>query len=226
MRRFIMGLAAVAVAVAAATAPAEAATKQVIVGPVGFHPSVVRLAPGDSIRFVWRGATPHTLRINSGPAGQRQLSGRRTSGTVTHRFTTAGAYTIVCTLHRHERLKVTVARSGGSPPAPQFRAAISAPFPADRSVSVGTNLVGFYNLSVENGSPFAFVSDNLAYNFAWNFGDAASGALNTDPMYLQGSQAAAFHTYTAPGTYVVTLTMSKEFDARSSIATQTVTVAP
>lgn len=51
-------------------------------------------------------------------------------------------------------------------------------------------------------------------SFAWNFGDPASGAANTS------TQASPQHTYTAPGTYTVTFTVSGPCNAPSTVVRQ------
>jgi plastocyanin len=101
MKRLVALLAAVAVAAAAAAiaVPALAATKTVIVGPqVKFSTSNLTINRGDTVRFRWSGRLSHNVRIARGPQ-RGTISGVRTRGTISRRFTRAGTYRIVCDVH-------------------------------------------------------------------------------------------------------------------------------
>ena len=103
MKRLIALLVAVAaVAVAVVAVPAFAATKTVRVGPnISFGPKSLSIRSGDTVRFRWAGSLPHDVVITKGPGihGKKNISGVRTSGTVSKRFKTKGTYTILCQIH-------------------------------------------------------------------------------------------------------------------------------
>jgi plastocyanin len=107
MKRLIALLVAVAAVAAAVAVPALAATKSVKVGPqINFGPKRLSIHRGDSVRFQWTGGLPHNVRISRGPQ-KGTISKTRTKGTVTHRFTKAGTYTIVCDIHA-PTMKMTI----------------------------------------------------------------------------------------------------------------------
>lgn len=85
--------------------------------------------------------------------------------------------------------------------------------PATPSVSAATNTVSFQEHAFDLGPrPFPII------DYAWEFGDPASGAANSsdvqDPV----------HTFVTPGAYPVTLTVTDE-DGMTDSDTQIVTVA-
>src|SRR4051794_13096807 len=107
MQKIVLALAAVVVCAAFAV-PALAATKRVSVGPSeSFSPRSLTLARGTEVTFRWTGDEPHNVVVTSGPVRFRTPV-RRAGATVTKRFTRAGTYRIVCTLHDGMRLRLSV----------------------------------------------------------------------------------------------------------------------
>jgi plastocyanin len=106
-------LAATAIAaVAAITAiPAFAGTKTVKVGDNYFvrdgHRPTVTISKGSTLKFVWRGHSPHNVVKKKGPGG-RINSGVKTKGTFRHRFTRGGTYTLYCSIHGLSDMGLTV----------------------------------------------------------------------------------------------------------------------
>ena len=99
MKRLIALLVAVAAVAAAVAVPAFAATKTVKVGPgVKFGPSRLSIHSGDTVKFRWTGSLPHNVVITKGPK-RGTISKVRKKGTVSKKFFTKGAYTIVCQIH-------------------------------------------------------------------------------------------------------------------------------
>lgn len=99
-------LAAAAVASAALAVPALAATKTITVGDDVFRPKAVTVKKGTTVRWVWRGTSPHNVAVASGP--QRFRSQVQASGTYSRRLTRAGRYRIVCTIHPGMAQTITV----------------------------------------------------------------------------------------------------------------------
>jgi len=107
MHKIVLALAAVAVCAAFAV-PALAATKRISVGPgESFSPRSLTVARGTQVTFRWTGDEPHNVVVTSGPARFRTPV-RRAGATFTRRFTKAGTYRIICTLHDGMRLRLTV----------------------------------------------------------------------------------------------------------------------
>jgi plastocyanin len=99
MKRLIAVLVAVAAVAAAIAVPAFAATKTVKVGPkTKFSTSRLNIHAGDTVKFQWTGSLPHNVVITKGPK-RGTISKVRTKGTVSKKFFTKGAYTIVCQVH-------------------------------------------------------------------------------------------------------------------------------
>ena len=107
MKRLIALLVAVAAVAAALAVPAFAATKTVKVGPsIHFGTTRLNIKRGDTVKFTWTGKLPHNVRISKGPQ-RGTISRVKKKGTVPHRFTKAGTYTIVCDIHA-PTMKMTV----------------------------------------------------------------------------------------------------------------------
>lgn len=95
--------------VAALAAPAAdaARTRTVTLEDVAFKPGTLRASRGDRVRWVWRdGSTPHNVRSR----GSRRFKGSstKTEGSHTVRFTRAGTYRYLCTIHIGMDAKVVV----------------------------------------------------------------------------------------------------------------------
>lgn len=59
-----------------------------------FHPATVRIRRGGTVTWRWRGDNAHDVRFSSGRDART-----RSGGTWRRRFTKAGRYTYVCSLH-------------------------------------------------------------------------------------------------------------------------------
>jgi plastocyanin len=109
MKKILLALIALlACAALAVPALALAPSKRVAVGPgESFSPRSVSVARGTTVTFKWTGEEPHNVVVTSGPVRFRTPV-RRAGATFTRRFTKAGTYRIVCTLHDGMRLRLTV----------------------------------------------------------------------------------------------------------------------
>ncbi|MEA2321993.1 MAG: hypothetical protein QOD81_1843 [Solirubrobacteraceae bacterium] len=98
----------VALLVVAVAASAVAATKSVSVRKVGsgfrFAPASLSIKKGDTVRWSWRGSVPHNVK---GPGFQSKTAPKLT---YSRRFTRAGTYRVVCTIHQSlgQRMTITV----------------------------------------------------------------------------------------------------------------------
>src|SRR4051794_4704421 len=97
---------ALVLALVALSATALAATKAVGVKKSGsgykFSTSTVRIHKGDTVRWSWSGSVPHNV---SGPGFKSKTA---TKVTFSRKFTKAGTYKVVCTLHQALGQKMTV----------------------------------------------------------------------------------------------------------------------
>jgi len=109
MRKLSLALSLLAIAaVAAAFAiPAFASTKTVLVKDNFFSPKATTISRGSTVKWVWRGNSPHNVTKSKGP-GVKFRSANKFSGSYSHRFTRRGSYTIVCTIHPGMSLKLVV----------------------------------------------------------------------------------------------------------------------
>jgi plastocyanin len=110
MKKVLVAIAIVAVAAVAAI-PAFAATKTVKVGDNYFvrdggRPTVT-IRKGSTLKFVWRGHSPHNVVKKKGPGG-RINSGVKVKGSFRHKFTRRGTYTLYCTIHGISDMGLTV----------------------------------------------------------------------------------------------------------------------
>jgi plastocyanin len=107
MKKALLPLVALATGGALAV-PALASSRGVSVGPgTSFGPRAVTIARGDSLRFRWTGHKRHNVVVVRGP--QRFRTAVHGPGTtITKRFTRAGSYVLVCTLHEGMRLSLRV----------------------------------------------------------------------------------------------------------------------
>lgn len=102
----VAGLVGLIVAVSASIA--LAATKSVGVKKAGsryhWNPTHLTIKKGDTVRWSWKGSVPHNV---TGPGFHSKTA---TSLTYSRRFTKAGSYTVVCTIHKAlgQRMKITV----------------------------------------------------------------------------------------------------------------------
>jgi plastocyanin len=98
----------------AAPAGTSAATATVRVGDDFFNPEVVRVAPGDSVDWVWEGANQHTVTTYKDQT-ENFDSGIRTSGTYSRTFSRRGRFRYFCEIHP---VTMRGAVEVGSPPFP------------------------------------------------------------------------------------------------------------
>ena len=92
-------VAAILLVVLAATASfALAATKTVGVKKKGSHflwnPPVLRIKKGDTVKWSWTGNVPHNV---TGPGFHSKTANKLT---YSRKFTRAGTYRVVCTIHK------------------------------------------------------------------------------------------------------------------------------
>jgi plastocyanin len=104
----LVGLAGTAVA--AAAVPALAATRSVTVGDDYFvrkgSAPTVTVKRGTTVRWVWRGKSPHNVTVRRGPVRFKSTTKRR--GTYSRRLTRRGTYRIVCTVHEFKGQRMTL----------------------------------------------------------------------------------------------------------------------
>jgi plastocyanin len=96
-----------ALALIAITATAAfAATKSVGVKKSGskysFTPTTLRIKKGDTVKWSWSGSVPHNLK---GPGFSSKTA---TKVTFSRKFTKAGTFKVVCTLHQALGQRMTV----------------------------------------------------------------------------------------------------------------------
>jgi plastocyanin len=106
-RKLIAG-AVVVTAAAAAVVPAQAAsTKTVAVKNNAFAPGSVSIKKGDTVAWRWtQGGVGHNVTPAKGGAGSRTTS--KKGYTYTKKFTKAGTFTYVCTIHPSMKSAVKV----------------------------------------------------------------------------------------------------------------------
>jgi plastocyanin len=77
-----------------------------------FNPSSKRVTTGTTVRFRWVGSRRHNVKKRRGPGGGFKSRTTRARGVnFAKRFTRAGTYRLVCTIHPETmRLKLTVVR--------------------------------------------------------------------------------------------------------------------
>ena len=96
-----------ATAIGGPVAATQAAGKTVTLRDIAFAPKNLSVARGTSVTFVWRdGSTAHNV-VSRGTKRFKPI-GIRTSGSQSRRFTKAGTYRYVCTLHPGMAGRITV----------------------------------------------------------------------------------------------------------------------
>jgi plastocyanin len=104
--RAVIVAAIVAILVVATASVALAATKSVGVKKSGskylFTASTLSIKKGDSVTWSWRGSVPHNVK------GAGFQSATKPKLTFTRKFTKAGTFPVVCTLHQALGQKMTV----------------------------------------------------------------------------------------------------------------------
>jgi plastocyanin len=113
----LAGVGAGGTAAAGDTAAATPKTARVTVNDFYFGPAAVTVRRGGTVKWVWSAANsyPHDVHLKRGPKGLRKrgsYSTRTTAITEAHfqkKFTTAGTYRFICTIHPTQmHLTVTV----------------------------------------------------------------------------------------------------------------------
>ena len=82
----------------AAPSAASAATATVRVGDDFFNPDVARIAPGDTVNWVWEGSNEHTVTTYRDQSESFD-SGTRTSGSFSRTFSSRGRFRYFCEVH-------------------------------------------------------------------------------------------------------------------------------
>ena len=126
--------------------------------------------------------------------------------TTTHVFATAGTYTV----------NLVVLDAQGAASSVVSHNITVAPLPPVNQPPVAVFVPAVNNLSVGVNASQSTDPDGTVTGYAWNFGEPAS-ASNT------ASGVSAAHTYAAPGSYTVTLTVTDNAGA-SAVSQQQVTV--
>ncbi len=124
---------------------------------------------------------------------------------VTHRFTSAGTYTI----------ELTVTDDAGNTSSTEYSITVSGGSPVNSppvAIIAATSTVGDSPLSVTFDGSGSSDPDGDALTYTWNFGDGGSNS---------GSASSATHIYTNAGTYQATLTVS---DGTHQVTTKPVPV--
>jgi plastocyanin len=105
LRATVVAILVVGLVVLSATA-ALAATKSVGVTKSGtkfkFNPATLSIKKGDTVKWSWSGSVPHNV---SGP-GFRSKTATRV--TFSRKFTKAGTFKVVCTIHQALGQRMTV----------------------------------------------------------------------------------------------------------------------
>jgi plastocyanin len=101
MRRMLVALLGVFLVAGVLAAPSLSAGKSVEIGDNYFvrdaGGATVTIKKGQTLTWKWTGKHPHNVTVKSGP--QKFHSATQTKGTFSHKFTKAGTYSIVCTIH-------------------------------------------------------------------------------------------------------------------------------
>jgi plastocyanin len=96
---------AVAAAAGASVLPAGAASTVRLKDNL-FAPKSTSVSKGTTVTFRWAGKAPHNVTVAKGPV--KFHSKTQVKGTYSHRFSKAGTYRIVCTIHPGMNLTVRV----------------------------------------------------------------------------------------------------------------------
>jgi plastocyanin len=101
MHKLLASLAAAGIIAAIAT-PAFGAGASVKVGDDFFKAKTVRVTKGSTVTWKWAGSDSHNV------VGKGFKSKLQSKGTFKHKFTKAGTYRYVCTIHEDSGMKGTV----------------------------------------------------------------------------------------------------------------------
>jgi plastocyanin len=62
-----------------------------------FAPKSLSISKGTTVKWVWKGSSPHNVTVKSGPA--KFASPTQKNGTYSKRLAKAGTYRLYCTIH-------------------------------------------------------------------------------------------------------------------------------
>lgn len=179
----------------------KASTVDVDVGNIFFRPSTVSLNEGDTVKWNWVGGI-HSSTSGSCPGGNctpdgKWDSGVKSAGSFSRTFSSSGTFPYFCSIHLASMTgEVDVAGSAAL-------AAFASASPASGGAPLAVNFTG----SASGGT--------APYTYAWDFGDGTSSTEQNPP-----------HTYSASGSYPVTLTVTDATSATASDGHLTIVVSP
>jgi plastocyanin len=114
MKRFIalIGVGLVALAITAAVtsaAPDKRGSKTVNVNDDVYSPTSLTVSSGTKVKFKWTGSHKHNVVKKKGPGGSFASSITSADGVqFQHKFSKAGTYKIICTVHPEMTMKINV----------------------------------------------------------------------------------------------------------------------
>jgi PKD repeat protein len=171
-------------------------------------------APNQSVSFNASGSTDPESTItdyswNFGDGSPVDDAG--SSPTTSHTYTSRGTYNVTLTVTDNLGLTNTISRSVtvDNPPTAAF-AATPSPSTANSSVSF-------------DGSASTPGAGGTIEDYSWNFGDGTQNNPDTEDT---GTTPAATHTYTTPGVYTLTLTVTDDLGVTNSISHQLTVDSP
>lgn len=84
-------------------------SKTVEVGDDFFSPTSLTISKGTKVKFNWTGSDEHNVVKKKGPGGSFGSGSTDADGVqFTHKFSKAGTYKIICTLHEGMKMKINV----------------------------------------------------------------------------------------------------------------------
>jgi plastocyanin len=84
------------------------ATKTVKIGDNFFKPTSVSVKKGSTVKWLWKGKSPHNVTVTSGPVKFKSPTQKK--GSFSKKLTKKGTYKIICTIHgpvQSMKIKVT-----------------------------------------------------------------------------------------------------------------------
>ena len=112
MTRKLMLVPAIATAALAVGVPAANSAREVKVGDNYFVRAsgvpTVTVSKGTTVKWVWKGKSPHNVKVTKGPV--KFGSSSMTRGSYSRKMKQKGTYTIVCTVHgaSDQKMKLVV----------------------------------------------------------------------------------------------------------------------
>jgi plastocyanin len=113
VRRFIaligVGLLALAVTASVTSATSAKRGSTVKVADDFYSPDSLSVSSGTKVKFNWTGSHKHNVVKKKGPGGSFSSSITQADGVqFEHKFTKAGTYKIICTVHPEMKMKINV----------------------------------------------------------------------------------------------------------------------